>query len=44
MTLTETEEVVGKADFLVLTLPLSPSTTHLIGVDVLEAMKPGRTW
>lgn len=34
-------EVTGASDFLVLALPLTPTTKHIIDAEVLAAMKPG---
>ena len=38
--LAELEEVVGNADFLVVTLPLTPETRGVVSRRVLKAMKP----
>ena len=34
-------EVLARADFLTVSVPLNPSTRHLIGADAIAAMKPG---
>jgi phosphoglycerate dehydrogenase-like enzyme len=35
------EAVVSRADFLAVTLPLTPATRGMVGADVFRAMKPG---
>ena len=39
--LAEPGEVVANADFLALTVPLTPGTRHLVGAETFAAMKPG---
>lgn len=34
------QEAVAEADFLVVLVPLSPETTHIVGPELLAAMKP----
>ncbi|HTV95207.1 MAG TPA: D-2-hydroxyacid dehydrogenase [Steroidobacteraceae bacterium] len=41
--LSELEHHVREADVVVLSIPLSAATTHLVGEDFLRAMKPGST-
>jgi D-3-phosphoglycerate dehydrogenase / 2-oxoglutarate reductase len=41
ITLTDFEEIVERADFMCLHVPLNPDTHHMVDADVLQRMRPG---